>query len=84
MPLNNTDYSYHIKAVEFFIQSYGVHITPLIINSLRGKHTHVYRCHKKVILRNQVHWSMVYLSTFSLMHIKFGGYIESCCSISDC
>ena len=43
-PTNDTNYSCHIKAVELLNQSYRVHImpkiTPPIINSLRGGHTH--------------------------------------------
>ena len=52
MPTNNTDYSCYIKIVELvYKSSYGIHIMPLVINSLRA-HTEV--CTES-ILRNQVH-----------------------------
>ena len=42
MPINNTDYNCHTTAVEPFNQSYWVHITLLVINSLGGRHTHAH------------------------------------------
>ena len=43
MPTNNTDYSYHTKAVELVltnhIGSLSCRLTPLVIDSLRGRHT---------------------------------------------
>ena len=38
-PTNSTDYGYCKKAVELANQSCGVHITPLVINSLGGRQT---------------------------------------------
>ena len=38
----DNDYSCYVKAVELLNQSYGAHITPLVINSLvRGRYTHI-------------------------------------------
>ena len=53
----------YVKAVELvFNQSYGVHIMPLVINSLRGgdththTHTHIHTdIHTESILRNQAY-----------------------------
>ena len=42
-PTDNTDYNYHIKPYNLFNQSYGVYITPLVINSLRSGHTDTHR-----------------------------------------
>ena len=61
-PINDNDYSCHITAIELFNQSYEVHITPLVINSLGRGHTHTHthtRTHipsirTGSILRNQV------------------------------
>ena len=42
MPNNDTDYSCHLKAVEFVHQSFGVYITPyhaMVINIVGGRHT---------------------------------------------
>ena len=43
-PTNNTNYSSHAKAIEFVLTNHlefiSHHITPLGINSLRGRHTH--------------------------------------------
>ena len=39
MPINDNDYHCHITATNLFNKSYGVHIMPLVINSLRGGHT---------------------------------------------
>ena len=36
MLTNDTDYSCHIQPYNLFNQSYGVYITPLVINSLGG------------------------------------------------
>ena len=41
-PTNGIDYSCYIKALEFYNQSYGIHIKPVVINSLGGGHTHTY------------------------------------------
>ena len=43
MPTTNTDYSCHIKAIEFdqSYESISHHIPPLVINSLGGEHTHM-------------------------------------------
>ena len=38
-PTNDTNYSCHIKAIVLFNQPYEVHIMPLVIDSLRGRHT---------------------------------------------
>ena len=38
-PSADNDYRCHIKAYNLFNQSYGVHITPLVIDSLGGGHT---------------------------------------------
>ena len=60
---NDTDYSCYIKAVELVWPTIWVYITPLVINSLRGGHTHRHtdththihtRVRTKAILRNQV------------------------------
>ena len=55
-PINN-NYSCHITAVELVNQSYGVHITPLAINSLGRGHTHTQKSIPTIrtgsILRNQ-------------------------------
>ena len=40
MPANNTNYSCYIKAVELVLPIIWVNITPLVINSLGGGHTH--------------------------------------------
>ena len=45
MPINDTDYNCHTTAVEFFNQSYRVHIPQLVINSLGANtytHTHIH------------------------------------------
>ena len=61
-PIIDTDYSYHITAVEQtnHMGSISHHITPLVINSLGGGHTNTHtqiRTHTDVrtetILRNQ-------------------------------
>ena len=39
---NSTDYSCPIKTVNLNYQSDRVHIMPLVINSLRGGHTHTH------------------------------------------
>ena len=43
-PTNKTNYSSHTKAIEFVLTNHvefiSCHITPLVINSLRGRHTH--------------------------------------------
>ena len=43
-PTNDTDYSCHVKGIEFVqpnnMWSISCHITLLVINSLRGGHTH--------------------------------------------
>ena len=50
MPTNSTNYSCNIKAV--VNQSYGGHIKPLVIKSLRGGDTHNYAdVTNKIILR---------------------------------
>ena len=45
-PINDNGYRCHITAIELVYQSYMVHITPLVNNSLRSghtqKHTHTY------------------------------------------
>ena len=41
-PTTDSNCSCHIKAVELFNQSYGVHIMPLVINSLGGGYTHTH------------------------------------------
>ena len=40
-----------------FNQSYGIHITPLVANSIGGRHTHTYtyKCPHRKKLRNQAH-----------------------------
>ena len=54
MPTIDIDHSCHIKAIYLFVQSYGVYITPLVINSLGGGHIHAYRhSWTEAILRNQ-------------------------------
>ena len=42
IPIYNADYKCHITAVNLFNQSYGVHIKPLIINSLGSRHTYTH------------------------------------------
>ena len=42
-PTNDTDYSFHIKAIEFTQRSILHCITPLVINSLGGRHTHIHK-----------------------------------------
>ena len=43
MPTNDNNYNNcHITAIEVFNQSYGVYIMPLVINSLRGRHTNTH------------------------------------------
>ena len=54
MPTNDTNYSCHIKAIKLIYQSYGFYITPLVINSFGGGHTHT-DVRKETILRKQVH-----------------------------
>ena len=34
MATNDTDYKCHIKAIQFIIKSYMIHIMPLVINSM--------------------------------------------------
>ena len=54
MPINDNDYSCHVTAVERFYQSHGVHITPLVINSLGHGHTHTYT-HTRTHTNNDPH-----------------------------
>ena len=55
--INHTDYNCHINAVELvYNQSYGVHITTLVINRLGGGHTDTHTdIYTEKILRNQAH-----------------------------
>ena len=48
MLTDDTDYSYHIKPYNLFNQSYRVCVTPLVINSLRGGHTHIHTKHTHI------------------------------------
>ena len=41
-PINDADYSGHITAIEPVQPIIWVHITPLVINSLGGGHTHTH------------------------------------------
>ena len=48
-----------------FNQSFGIHIMPLVIDSLEGGHTckctHILTLQTKAILRNQAHASLLHL-----------------------
>ena len=52
-PINHNNYSCHITAVELVYQSYGVHVTPLVINSL-GVDTHTHT-HTHTHARTSIH-----------------------------
>ena len=56
-PTIDIDHSCHTKAIELIWSIIWIYITPLVINSLRGghthKHTHTYRHPHRNILRNQ-------------------------------
>ena len=70
-PTHDTDYGCHINTVELVNQSYGVHITPHVINSLGGGHTQTHThtdSRTKAILRNQARaWFKNYLGTLGLL-----------------
>ena len=58
-PTNNTDYRcYNYKSHITYLTNHNGyishHITPLVINSLGGGHTHAYRHPHRKILRNQM------------------------------
>ena len=66
MLTKDADYNCYIKAIELILTNHmgsiSRHIMPLVINSLRGRHTHTqtnthaYRHSRtEAILRNQVH-----------------------------
>ena len=52
-PINNNDYSFHIIAIELVLPIVSRHITPLVIKSLEGRHTHILMICTGSILRNQ-------------------------------
>ena len=76
MPINDTGYSCHTKAVELFCDmgSISQNIMPLVIDSLRGGHTHTYtHMHTDVctetISRNQACISLRPLLTWFKKHL---------------
>ena len=44
IPTKDTNYSCHIKAIELIQPIIWIHITPLVINSLGGRHTSTHTC----------------------------------------
>ena len=64
MPNNNTDYSSHIKLLELFNQPYGVHIMPLLINSLL---VHTHNTHTGTHKHMHTHIKLTYVT---MLHTK--------------